>query len=113
VREVPGFGSIIQTTAPISPGSSGSPVVNMQGEVIGVASAQMQEGQNLNFVVPAKKIIELQGKKKALTVKEKGETKTAAGDVVSTALFFLRKGRLQTSPIFYSTVFKNKSRGCW
>jgi len=45
VRDVPGFGSIIQTTAPISPGSSGSPVVNMKGELMGVASAQMREGQ--------------------------------------------------------------------
>jgi serine protease Do len=45
VREVPGFGSVIQTTAPISPGSSGSPVVNMKAEVLGVASAQIKGGQ--------------------------------------------------------------------
>ncbi|HOE10984.1 MAG TPA: tetratricopeptide repeat protein [bacterium] len=56
VREVPGYGDVIQMTAPMSPGSSGSPVVNMKGEVVGVATFQMIVGQNLNFVIPAKKI---------------------------------------------------------
>ncbi len=43
---------MIQITAPISPGSSGSPVVNMRGEVIGVAFMQLVGGQNLNFCIP-------------------------------------------------------------
>ncbi len=59
VREIPGYGKIIQITAPISPGSSGSPVVNMAGQVIGVATLQAAEGQSLNFAVPAERILRL------------------------------------------------------
>jgi len=59
VREISGYGKIIQITAPISPGSSGSPVVNMAGQVIGVATLQAAEGQSLNFAVPAERISQL------------------------------------------------------
>lgn len=59
VREIAGYGKIIQITAPISPGSSGSPVVNMAGQVIGVATLQAAEGQSLNFAVPAERISQL------------------------------------------------------
>lgn len=44
--------AVFQISAPISPGSSGSPVINMAGEVIGVASSGLMYGQNLNFSVP-------------------------------------------------------------
>ena len=59
VREISGYGKIIQITAPISPGSSGSPVVNMLGQVIGVATLQAAEGQSLNFAVPSERISQL------------------------------------------------------
>ncbi len=63
VRDIPAFGKIIQITAPMSPGSSGSPVVNMKGEIIGVATFQMVEGQNLNFAIPGERSLKLaQGK---------------------------------------------------
>lgn len=44
-------GDIIQITAPISPGSSGSALLNEDGDVIAVASFYRQGGQNLNFGV--------------------------------------------------------------
>src|SRR6266852_6927378 len=60
VRDIPGFGRIIQITAPISPGSSGSPVVNMRGQVIGIATLQITGGQSVNFAIPSERISQLQ-----------------------------------------------------
>src|SRR6476620_7463914 len=59
VREISGYGKIIQITAPISPGSSGSPVENMAGQVIGIATLQAEQGQSLNFAVPSERILQL------------------------------------------------------
>ncbi len=50
---------LLQISAAISPGSSGSPVMNLAGEVIGVAVSQFVAGQNLNFAVPAAAVRDL------------------------------------------------------
>lgn len=45
-------GKFLQTTAPISQGNSGGPLINMSGEVIGINVLYLEGGQNLNFAIP-------------------------------------------------------------
>jgi tetratricopeptide (TPR) repeat protein len=63
IREIPAFGKIFQTTAAISPGSSGSPVLNMNGQVVGVATFYLSGGQNLNFAIPSQRIARMHSQK--------------------------------------------------
>jgi hypothetical protein len=44
---------VIQTTAAASPGSSGGPLVNARGSVIGILSFKVAAGENLNFTIPS------------------------------------------------------------
>lgn len=53
VREVSPELTILQISAPISQGSSGGPLFNQYGEVIGVATFISGTGQNLNFGIPS------------------------------------------------------------
>jgi V8-like Glu-specific endopeptidase len=45
-------GKFLQLTAPISPGSSGGPLFNMAGEVVGITTLKFKGGENLNFAIP-------------------------------------------------------------
>lgn len=45
-------GALIQTTAAISPGSSGGGLFDEQGRLVGLTTAQILNGQNLNFAIP-------------------------------------------------------------
>jgi S1-C subfamily serine protease len=60
VREVPNVGKIIQITAPISHGNSGSPVFNLKGQIVGVVTIKVTNGQNINLAIGAARVGELQ-----------------------------------------------------
>lgn len=49
------FNDILQTDAAVNPGSSGGPLLNMDGEVIGINVAIYREAQNIGFAVPIRR----------------------------------------------------------
>jgi serine protease Do len=46
------YDDFIQTDAPINPGNSGGPLFNMKGEVVGIATAIIPNGQGIGFAIP-------------------------------------------------------------
>jgi tetratricopeptide (TPR) repeat protein len=93
VREHPSSGSIYQLTAPISQGSSGGPVLNLRGRVIGVVTFQAASGQNLNFAVSVKALERMAHEPEPLTLSQWTLQKTV-GDPAQVISLCREGGRL-------------------
>lgn len=65
------FGQVfLQFTTPISPGSSGGVLINEKGQVIGITTATMLDGQNINFAIPINDLLKVLHKtEKSVTLK--------------------------------------------
>jgi tetratricopeptide (TPR) repeat protein len=116
VRNIPTFGNIIQVTAPISPGSSGSPVINMKGEVIGIATFFVVAGQNLNFAIPGERIARLATSRgETLSEREEGRIKdwlASAEGLYTIGLRYLWAEDCEKAlPYFVETIKRNPEHG--
>jgi len=49
--------SVIQTSTPINPGNSGGPLLNYQGQVVGITTAIVSDSQGLGFAIPSSTIL--------------------------------------------------------
>ena len=68
VRELSPTLTVLQISAPISKGSSGGPLFDPRGHVIGVVRALISQGQNLNFGIPSNYLHELIGRDDKLSL---------------------------------------------
>jgi serine protease Do len=57
-REDVSYEGLIQTDAPINPGSSGGPLLNIRGELIGINTAIRGDAQNIGFAIPVDSFME-------------------------------------------------------
>ncbi len=98
----------LQMTASISPGSSGGSVLNSKGEVIGVAYATIEGGQNLNFAIPANYL------KTLLTLSKPAKPLAHGNQTVSAETYFLRGNmmyelkRYQEAIVAYNKAIQRK-----
>ena len=83
----------LQVTAPISPGSSGGPVFNSVGRVIGIATATSARGQNLNFALPVNLLRDL-------------PPATVAFRAATPAAFDLREGDRLKDLVYFNNIIE-------
>lgn len=90
IRTVEGEGGkFLQVTTPISPGSSGGPLFNMAGEVIGITTMYLKGGENLNFAIPindAKRLLLAKSSKIQPLPEEPGQVNGETPDVQSSSV---------------------------
>jgi serine protease Do len=74
--QVEAFQELVQTDASINQGSSGGALVNLEGNVVGMNLAMLNEAQAVSFAIPGKKIVRMLGEyekvKKGLAKKMPG-----------------------------------------
>ena len=75
------FPPIIQTTAAISPGSSGGGLFNAEGQLVGITTYTVKRGQNLNFAIPVEWLDEISPDKR-IAAKERSRVDWLAEAVI-------------------------------
>jgi S1-C subfamily serine protease len=111
------YAKYLQITAPISPGSSGGPLFNMAGEVVGVTTLYLEGGENLNFAIPindAKLLLSADSKVQdfASTQDEAPKTVSEILDWIETHLETTTSKSGGVNPDTYTSDFDLSFDGC-
>ena len=72
--------AFIQTDAPINPGNSGGALLNLDGELVGINVAVVQNSQSIGFAIPVKKVreaLETYRHNPSLTLKNRQQVKAS------------------------------------
>jgi S1-C subfamily serine protease len=77
-----GNDNLLQITAPISSGSSGGPILDSSGKIIGIAVATLKEGQTLNLAIPSSYLTELSTR---ISANARPLVQRSAAEMLSTA----------------------------
>jgi len=112
VREVPNVGKIIQVTAPVSHGNSGSPIFNLKGQVVGVITVKVTNGQNINLAISSGRVAKLSpGKLRPLTDIQRQEKSDTLDLAYRNGLESLWLGNYDNAVGFFeNAVNKNPAR---
>ncbi len=96
---------VIQTDAAINPGNSGGPLLNLQGEVIGINTAIVSGAQNIGFAIPVN-----QAKRDIQSVKATGDIKITYLGVRYTAVT-PEFAKVENLPVEYGALLRGSDEG--
>jgi tetratricopeptide (TPR) repeat protein len=104
----------LQITAQISEGSSGAPVLNLKGEVVGLATAYLRRGQGLNFAVPLERILTLKRTKPiTLALWNNPRRKPRASDLFIEGLASMKIGECEQALVSFRLAIRKKPTYAW
>ena len=88
-----GEATMFQISAPISPSSSGSPVFNEDGHVVGIAISSLEEEnvQNINFALPSNYLLQMMSEAKITPQIAKGKEPTKVQKYFQDIIAYIRK----------------------
>ena len=75
--QIEAFKNLIQTDAPINQGSSGGALVNLEGKLVGMNCAMIQDAQGVGFAIPASKIKKMLAEYRKFLSEQKKKPATA------------------------------------
>jgi serine protease Do len=83
---------LIQTSTPLSPGSSGGGLFDTRGRLVGVTTSGLRDSQNLNFAMPASWIAEVPERSEQALAARSAARSSAGGMTTSTAPITAKNG---------------------